>query len=348
MTLGIVFLNVGNADSIVLLPTNAPAVIIDIPRKRQLETWLKNIDVNNIDCIYFTHSHKDHLPSLGTLQTFISSWRETRGIDSIRRLCLPTDAIRDAFQLLQDGKLGETQRDILRSSLSQLSLWVENGELELYRIEYRKYPDKYGDISLFILHPSFMFYEKHSAKYPDRLNETSAVMRLEYGEFRAIFLADIENEGVVRLLSQYKEVDLKCQLMKIAHHGAWPKNEDEYRDLLHLIDPEIAVLSVGSKNPHGHVVPSLFRELLDMRQAISKRLQMFVCTEITRTCMWSAAKRAEEKRHGLPTRLPCAGDIEIVAESTGQWVMKRRNEHQGKVSGVEYAACMGRADLDSK
>jgi ribonuclease BN (tRNA processing enzyme) len=120
MTLGIVFLNVGNADSIVLLPTNTSAVIIDIPQKRQLETWLKSTGVTNIDCIYFTHSHKDHLPSLVALQTFISSWREAKGIDAIQRLCVPTDAIRNAFRLIQGEELSKSQRDVLQSSLDKL------------------------------------------------------------------------------------------------------------------------------------------------------------------------------------------------------------------------------------
>ncbi|RUT08303.1 hypothetical protein DSM106972_014710 [Dulcicalothrix desertica PCC 7102] len=61
--------------------------------------------------------------------------------------------------------------------------------------------------------------------------------------------------------------------------------------MLEKIDAELAVLSVGSTNTYGHVVPELFKLLLDQKDDKSKKLEKFVCTEVTRTCVYSASKR---------------------------------------------------------
>ena len=75
------------------------------------------------------------------------------------------------------------------------------------------------------------------------------------------------------------------------HHGAWPENGGEIVELLEKANPELVVLSVGSQNQHGHVVPDLFRELLRLKEDSNFRLGSFVCTEVTRTCKMTILNR---------------------------------------------------------
>jgi len=140
------------------------------------------------------------------------------------------------------------------------------------------------------------------------------VLRIVYGEFIAMLLADLEDAGLSDYLSVVKASEAatkeaKANIVKIPHHGAYPKNGDELKELLTLIDAELAVLSVGSTNQYGHVEPALFKALIELKDNKDKR---FICTEVTRTCKHSASHRATMTK-GLSKVEKCAGEITIVA-----------------------------------
>jgi hypothetical protein len=157
-------------------------------------------------------------------------------------------------------------------------------------------------------------------------------------------MADLEGEGLTSLLDRTDRrgsalASIRCHVLKIPHHGAWPKNTHELVALLEHADPEMAVLSVGSKNSYGHVRPELFRALLDLRGRPDRRLRTFACTEVTRTCALPVADRLPRGR-GLPTTRPCAGDIIVEAETDGRWSWPAEEEHRETVKSVPMAACL--------
>ncbi len=55
MTLELTFLDVGNADCIVILPPEHGALVIDVPRSGYLRRWLQQRHINHIESIYITH-----------------------------------------------------------------------------------------------------------------------------------------------------------------------------------------------------------------------------------------------------------------------------------------------------
>lgn len=341
MTLEIAFLDVGNADSIVVLPPAASAVVIDVPKPRRIHEWLEDRERTAIDCLYFTHDHRDHLPSLSVLKTFVAEWLQK---GTLKLLRLPSEAIRNIHQsAITNGDSNRVAR--LRDALDHLDLWEETGVLEVIRGERDQLPHHFGEMVIHVLHPRFLFFERHSAAHSHKINETSLVLRVEYGKFSTLLLADIEQTGLTRLLELCSDDELKCQIVKIPHHGAWQSNEADIQSLLERANPELAVLSVGSRNQHGHVVPQLFQELLKLKDDEGKRLQNFVCTEVTRTCLYSAVKRSAMGKSGLPDSQPCAGDIIILAEHSGKWEMKNRKEHIRYLESIPQAACCGRAEL---
>jgi hypothetical protein len=142
-----------------------------------------------------------------------------------------------------------------------------------------------------------------------------------------------------------KPDELNANIVKIPHHGAWPKNGDDLKQLLETIDAEIAVLSVGSTNNYGHVVPELFSLLLSLKNDTSKRLKNFACTEVTRTCVHSASERSSMGKSGLAKQQLCAGEITICAETSGQWELKTQTVHEDIISSLTHPACKGKADL---
>jgi beta-lactamase superfamily II metal-dependent hydrolase len=343
LTIEIAFLDVGNADSIVILPTDASAVLVDIADSTKIVNWLKQHKQKDISCIYFTHAHTDHAPSLFILTTFISEWLKQ---GTVQKVILPKAILKKAFDSTRKNG-DEKQKQLSQHALARIKLWEDVERIIAFESrEVRETPDQFGTTSIFILHPTFKFSVKIESENKNRHNETSLVLSVQYGSFKALLLADVEEEGLTELLKRCTDQELQCNVLKIPHHGAWPSNEADFRTLLQRANPELAILSVGSKNPYGHVIPELFKELIKLQQDTIKHLQQFVCTEVTRTCVQSADDRRSMGKNSLPKAQQCAGDIEIVAEESGNWIIKNTHEHANRITQLNYPACLGLAELD--
>ena len=216
-------------------------------------------------------------------------------------------------------------------------------------IEVTRGSNPYSQDSLEIhaLHPGLLYAQDHLAKTGGKDNEISVVLRVNYGDFTALFLADIEGAGLKECvdLSIANPNEFIANLVKIPHHGAWPKNGDDLQKLLETINAEIAVLSVGSTNGHGHVVPELFNLLINLQNDDSKQLKQFVCTEVTRTCVHSASDISKMSKSGLAKQQLCAGEITILAETSGKWQLRTETDHENVISTLKYPACKGLIDV---
>ena len=348
MTCQITFLPVGNADSIVI-QANESLVIIDLGKLEILEDWLEKHKVTKINKIYVTHAHSDHFPDLIKLATFLGNWLETNPSTTLT-LCLPYLEIQRARNNVIANR-GSFRARLLEDALNRIIKWDDQNEyIQFIPLVSQKEDHIDNLFGVDVLHPTQVYIENHLATTKSKLNEVSAVLLLTYGCFSALFLADIEGIGLTKLLEKYNKRKAfnfiqKVNLVKIPHHGAWPKNGEDLKTLLEFIDPEIAVLSVCSKNPHGHVKPELFAALNNLKNDSSKRLNQFICTEVTRTCKYSASNCLKMDRKGLSSTEKCAGEITIIAEDSGKWTLKTETKHSDVVKNFNYAACTERADL---
>jgi len=342
MTCEIAFLPVGNADSIVICTDNNTTVVVDIGNPRLLDNWLQNKHQKNISQVYITHAHRDHFPQLVKLVQFLKIWIK-RG--NVEKFILPHSVYRDAVEKLctQRGQTPAYQQ--LEFALNQLDDWDRRNIIRILPASSGSNPYSYGQLQINILHPRVPFIETHLAKTSSKLNEISLVLRVTYGNFAALLLADIEGAGLRECIDICQPEELNSNIVKIPHHGAFPKNGEDFRELLEAINAEIAVLSVGSTNRYGHVMPKLFDLLICLKNDTSRRLDNFICTEVTRTCVYSASQRAGMGKDGLKSKQLCAGQITILAETSGEWERKTQTNHADVVSKFKYAACDGRADL---
>ncbi len=345
MTCEITFLPVGNADSIIVKPENGAAVVIDLPDLPLLRKWFDRKQENRISRIYVTHAHRDHFAPFNQLVTFLENWLAIGGI--IETICLPRDAIKNAIQQVTANRGKSAYYRDLEDALPRLKALRSRG-IQFLSMNRGDNPHHEEALEIHTLHPETIFLESHLATSNNKHNETSLVQRVTYGKFAALLLADLEGAGLTDLLevTEQSPADLKAQVAKIPHHGGYPKNGEELKTLLEKIDPEIAILSVGSTNPYGHVVPDLFRLLVDLKNDQSKQLKQFICTEVTRTCACSAsARNAMKKNQGLPSRKLCAGEITIIAETSGRFRIETETDHSQEITQVRYAACDDRSDL---
>jgi len=86
-------------------------------------------------------------------------------------------------------------------------------------------------------------------------NEFSLVVRLDYGDFSALFTGDISAETEKRLLTDNADID--CDLLKVAHHGSKYSSSAGF---LAKASPSLAVISVG-RNRYGHPGPETLERL---------------------------------------------------------------------------------------
>lgn len=339
MTCEFVFLPVGNADSIIIYPNSGSAVVIDLHKIPTLLKWFQNKRETNISRIYITHEHRDHFPSLEELVTFLDNWLKSGKVGSI---CLPYQVYQQAKKKVDSNRAANKR---LEDALEQLRRWEKKSIINFIEVTRGSNPYYQNSLEIHVLHPGLLYAQEHLAKTGAKDNEISVVLRVTYGNFAALLLADIEGTGLKECVDICKPDELNANLVKIPHHGAWPKNGDDLKQLLETIDAEIAVLSVGSTNNYGHVVPDLFALLLNLKNDTSKRLENFACTEVTRTCVHSESQRSSMGKLGLSKQQLCAGEINIFAEFSGKWELKTQTVHKNIISSLSHPACKGKADL---
>lgn len=82
--------------------------------------------------------------------------------------------------------------------------------------------------------------------YPDP-NNTSIIVKVEFGSTSFLFTGDMEKEAETDMLDA--GMDVSADVLKVGHHGS--STSTGYR-FLYEVDPEYAVVSVGRDNTYGH------------------------------------------------------------------------------------------------
>lgn len=99
------------------------------------------------------------------------------------------------------------------------------------------------DIYLEVLFPMKNKYVKENI-----INNNSLVFKLIYKDTKILFTGDIEEETENMLVNEYKEY-LKCDILKVAHHGSDTSSTNNF---IHFSNPKIALIGVGKDNKFGH------------------------------------------------------------------------------------------------
>jgi competence protein ComEC len=98
---------------------------------------------------------------------------------------------------------------------------------------------------IIVLHPHDGFYTMHS-KGSDENNDC-IVLKIQGNKNAFLFAGDIEEEAEEDL--SYLGEHLKSNVMKVSHHGSRTSASEIF---LNAVSPQIAVISVGRKNPYNH------------------------------------------------------------------------------------------------
>lgn len=96
-----------------------------------------------------------------------------------------------------------------------------------------------------------------------RVNNSSLVLRIEYGKTVLLLTGDIETKAELELLDNGQP--LQCDLLKVAHHGSPSSSSEAFLKAVH---PRFAVITVNANNRSGYPAP----EVLDRLQRVGAQV----------------------------------------------------------------------------
>ena len=88
--------------------------------------------------------------------------------------------------------------------------------------------------------------------------DNGIVLRLSDGKISFLLTSDISQESELDLIT--RRADLNSTVLKVAHHGS---NYSSSAAFLAVVDPKLAVISVGADNMFGHPNAETINRLID-------------------------------------------------------------------------------------
>jgi competence protein ComEC len=219
--LHVAFLDVGQGDAILIQSPSGQQLLVDGGRypsvildelSRQLPFWDRSIDL-----VLATHPDQDHVAGLvSVLERYRVAGLITNGTD--------TDGD-PAFAALLAAANG---RDVAvhHAQVGEIIYLDDGARLDIL------YVGAVGE--------------------GDNRNDSSIVVRLEYGELSLLLTGDAEMAAETTLLQSGRTLD--SVILKAGHHGA---NTSSGAPFLAAVSPQVIVISVGRDNSFGHPSPAM-------------------------------------------------------------------------------------------
>jgi beta-lactamase superfamily II metal-dependent hydrolase len=221
--LKIVFIDVGQGDSILVLLPNTNTFLIDGGDRQSSDevlSTLRKLAITEIDAVIATHPHADHIGGL---------------IDVINNL--------NVSQVIDSGQMHTTQ------TFEDLLDVVDVAQIPLMSVHEGDSIKLDPRVKLDILNPPASLPK--GVNNEEEFNDNSVVLKLTYGEFTALFTGDMEDYNERRLLATTVEA-LDVDVLKAGHHGSRTSSGSAF---LNAVSPEAVVISAGANNTYGHPHP---------------------------------------------------------------------------------------------
>ena len=215
--LEIYYLDVGQADAILIrhLDNN---VLIDAGNNadgKLLVDYFKSLGINHFDYVIGTHAHEDHIGGMDDI------------IDNFKI---------DHFYMPNVITTTKTFEDVV-DSLSNNKVKFETPKID----------------SLFNL-DDLKFKVLYVGNDKEDLNNTSIVLKLNYGNTSYLFTGDATSEVEKKILDK----DIKSDVLKVGHHGSQYSSSANF---IKEVSPSYSIIQVGKNNDYGHPKDVVLKKL---------------------------------------------------------------------------------------
>jgi len=205
--------DVGQGDCIVIRAGKSVVMIDagDRSSKNQVLAYLDANGIDKIDLLVATHPHADHIGGMTAVMDHCEVGQVM--ITNIKKDIVPTNSIYiDFMTYLLENEVST------RSAVSNEKIALDKGKLTVL-----------------------------SAGNYDDINNSSIVMRFDYGSTSFLFTGDAEKPVEKDLLAS--GADVECDVLKAGHHGS---RNGTTADFLDAAGPDCVVVTCGEGNSYNH------------------------------------------------------------------------------------------------
>ncbi|WP_231968904.1 ComEC/Rec2 family competence protein [Thermoanaerobacterium sp. RBIITD] len=210
--LNIYYLNVGQADSILINTPDNKSMLIDAGNREDgnfIVNYIKKLGIQKLDVVIATHPHEDHI---GAMAQIIKTF--DIGSFYMPKVTTNTKTFENMLRTLQQNNI--------RAIYAKGGMKIQLGK----------------GVDIDLLAPN-------RSKYDD-LNDYSAVVRLTYGKKAFLFEGDAGKPSEYEMLQ--RGYDLKADVLKVGHHGSITSTGNKF---LEMVNPKYAIIMVGKNNDYG-------------------------------------------------------------------------------------------------
>ena len=214
--LRISFLNVGQGDAILIQKGNQQVLVDGGPSPQSIGLQLgKKLPFwdRTIELVILTHPSADHVTGL------VEVLRRYR----VEQVLYPA---LDFKSVTYDEWLRVIRGKDIKGTIAEVGQLIN-----------------LGGVVIEVLNPQI----PHLTRTESDIDNNGMVMRLSMGEVSFLLTADTMREAEFELIT--RRANLRSTVLKVAHHGS---NTSTTPEFLAVVNPQLAVISVGADNPFGH------------------------------------------------------------------------------------------------
>lgn len=204
--------------------------------KSILMPYLMHGGADAVDIALVTHLHADHYKGI----------TELCEVFPVGAIGIPAD-YRGAANVHSDSQNEATGNQNGSSDNQNDQQALSTDPSKIYYIDPNTNIDISDEVSIDVIWPVEVSAEPFAADDP---NEHNTVYMIRYKDIKIMVTGDLLEEDELDMVDYYKGTDtLRCDILKVAHHGSKSSSSEEFLD---AAGPRIAVIQCGLNNFYGH------------------------------------------------------------------------------------------------
>ena len=268
--LQVYFLDVGQGDSTLVICDGESMIIDGGPASASefLYAFIRDtLKLEHMDFVINTHPHEDHVGGISAVLNAV-----------------PVDLILSPLTEWNSKKF-ESMKSLASKQGAPIIVPDEGDTLQL------------GGATVTVLHcwPQAGTYTT--------TNDTSIVVRIDYGETSIIVTGDAE------YTSEYMMIDsglpLKADVLRVGHHGSYTSTTQEF---LEAVGPQYAVISCGKGNDYGHPHQVTLNKLAGIELYRTDLQGTVLCVSDGHNIRFTVEKETQEDLYQSPGTPESAGE----------------------------------------